>query len=170
MKHYDWPEKLRLTYDKALDFHKAGGRDPDAFLTPNERDELATIGLVPINVFDYAEDCVKHGEPSWEAFLLVAAARRDYFLYELDSKLAPSTLSEADLPSKKEALEGFVWLPRIVQKARAFLRGTLPKEIMYGCGGDRNFLQTHDLHLGEFLRMVWACESDTSKLLKFLKK
>ena len=170
MNHYDWPLKLRVLYDKALDYYGRGGRDAEEFLTAAERAELGAIGIAPINLFDFAEDFLKHGEPPWETFLLVASARRDYFLYELRGKPATTKLREEDLPPKKEAMEGFVWLPRIVCKAQGFLEGTLPTHIMYGCGGDRNFLKEHDLHMGEFLRMVWASHGDTSKVIGFLKR
>jgi len=170
MNHYDWPLKLRVLYDKSLDYSGRGGREAESFLTSEERSELGAIGIAPIHLFDFADDFLKYGDPQWETFLLVASARRDYFLYELGGKPAASQLREEDLPPKKEALEGYVWLPRIVRKAQSFLEGTLPTEIMYGCGGDRNFLREHDLHMGEFLRMVWASHGNASKLLRFLKK
>ena len=44
--------------------------------------------------------------------------------------------------------------PRILPKARAKLRGELPDEVMYGCGGDRQFFQSNNIHPAEFLRVV----------------
>jgi hypothetical protein len=105
MNHYDWPLKLRVLYDKALDYYGRGGRDAEEFLTAAERAELGAIGIAPINLFDFAEDFLKHGEPPWETFLLVASARRDYFLYELGGKPATTKLREEDLPPKKEAMD-----------------------------------------------------------------
>ena len=34
-------------------------------------------------------------------------------------------------------IDGIAWLPRILVKARLKLRGEMPADLMYGCGGDR---------------------------------
>ena len=52
------------------------------YFADDEKSFLASIGLRPINLYDYAEDFVSAAEPDWETFLLIAAARRDYFLFE----------------------------------------------------------------------------------------
>ena len=170
MNHYDWSAKLQALYNKALRAYQQGVSDAGALFTQEESLELSSVGLKPINVFDYVEDFVKYGEPGWNEFLLVAAARRDYYLYELHCARPAPPIREADLPAKTEAIEGIEWLPRITLKARCFLEGTLPHEIMYGCGGDRRFLKQHDIHLADFLRMTWAARGDAAKILKFLRK
>ncbi|MCX6865247.1 MAG: DUF5069 domain-containing protein [Verrucomicrobia bacterium] len=56
-------------------------------------------------------------------------------------------------------------LPRILAKARAKLRGELDPDLMFGCGGDRRFLEKHgDIHPADFLRRVWAAGNDDGKL------
>lgn len=170
MNHYDWTSKLRKLYQKALDAYQAGSRNSEEIFSNEETLELSSIGLRPINVFDYVEDFVRYGEPGWEDFLLVAAARRDYYLYELHCAPAGNPIAESDLPAKTDAIEGMEWLPRIALKAKCFLEGTLPHEIMYGCGGDRRFLKQYDIHPADFLRMSWAARGDVSKLLKFVRK
>jgi hypothetical protein len=40
---------------------------------------------------------------------------------------------------------------------------------MYCCGGDRLFLQTHDIHPAEFLRVVWANLDNDVGILEFVK-
>jgi len=40
---------------------------------------------------------------------------------------------------------GIEWLPRIIPKTKAKLRGEL-RDLMYCCGGDRRFFQAHSIH------------------------
>ncbi len=167
---FDWTARLRPLYDKAVAQYRAGQRGEDTFFTPAEREFLAAIGLKPINVYDYAEDFVSAGEPDWETFLLVAAARRDYFLYEQNCETCTQEISGDELPAREAELGGIAWLPRIIAKARCFLGGGLCHDIMYGCGGDRRFLRTHDLHAADFLRAVWSSRGDDGKVLAFVQK
>ena len=83
----------------------------------------------------------------------------------------PSThvVTPADLPAKTAELGGFAWLPRIIAKARAKLRGEMDPDIMYGCGGDRAFLSKIDIHPADFLRVVWAAGDDDQKVLQYVK-
>ena len=167
---YNWTEKLRPIYDKAVDLYRNGQRGDATYFTEQEIASLASIGLKPINVYDHAEDLVKYGEPGWDTFLLVAAARRDYFLYEQNGQPNFSEIDASDLPPKDAEFGGVRWLPRIIRKARCFLEGGLCHDIMYGCGGDRNFLKEHDVHAADFLRGVWAAHGDEQKVLAFLRK
>ncbi len=61
-----------------------------------------------------------------------------------------TVLDEAGLPPKDEAVRGITWLPRIIPKAKAKLRGELPASLMYCCGGDRKFFKAHDILPAEF--------------------
>jgi hypothetical protein len=169
MNHYDWTSKLNVLYHKALGAHRGAERDASRVFTKGEVAELWSIGLRPIHVFDYAEDFASYGEPAWEEFLLVAAVRRDYFLYEQHRADPGPAIREQDLPLKTEEIEGIAWLPRIFRKAQCYLAGTLTPEIMYGCGGDRRFLKERDVHLGDFLRMSWAAKGDISHLLEYFR-
>ena len=74
-----------------------------------------------------------------------------------------------NLPPKDAKLKGIVWLPRVIAKAQARLRGELPDEIMYGCGGDRKFFRTHDVHPADFMRAVWAAKGNEEKILAYVK-
>jgi hypothetical protein len=53
-------------------------------------------------------------------------------------------------------------------KAYAKLKGELPAETMYGCGGDRNFFKNNNIHPADFLRAAWAYEGDASKLIDWV--
>ena len=74
-----------------------------------------------------------------------------------------------DLPAKDAQLGGIVWLPRVIQKAKARLRGELPDTLMYCCGGDRKFFRTHDIHPADFLRYVWGAKGNEDKILNYVK-
>ena len=99
---------------------------------------------------------------------MVSEARRDYFLTVQEGKPSGNTLDSSTLPPKTDEVEGIVWLPRIIPKAIAKLRGELPPETMYGCGGDRNFLKENNIHPAEFLRAAWAYEDETNKLIDWV--
>jgi len=61
-------------------------------------------------------------------------------------------------------------LPRLIEKAKAKLRGEMPPELMYCCGGDRAFLREHGIHPADFLREVWAAGDDTKKILQYVRQ
>ena len=155
MEHYDFHKEFRALYDKAVKQFAAGKRTPDDLFSKHELAFLATIGSRSQDLFDYAEDAANYGEPDFETALLVQSVRRSYFL--LVQKGAPSkvVLDESALPAKTAAIRGIEWLPRLMPKARAKLRGELPTSLMYGCGGDRRFFKQHDIHPAEFLQLVW---------------
>jgi len=164
-----WTQGLRSLYDKAISLYQTGNRDLASYFTPAEEKFLASIGLKPINVYDYAEDWVGSKEPDWDTYLLITAARRDYFLYEQKGSASSTELSSAELPARKAQLGGIEWLPRIIVKARCFLQGELCKDIMYYCGGDRHFLRSHNVHPADFLRVVWAARGHDQKVLDFVQ-
>lgn len=75
----------------------------------------------------------------------------------------------SELPSKATAVDGISWLPRLIVKARLKLRGEMPNELMYGCGGDRPFLRRMHMTLPGFLKLVWECGSDDRKIVEAVK-
>jgi len=165
----EWTQRFRAVYDKSLSLYRSGQTDLASYFTPEEKAFLDSIGIKPINVYDYAEDFTKSAEPDWDTVLLMVAARRDYFLYETQGQLTPKEIDESDLPPKSEAMDGVPWLPRIIRKAKCFLRGDLCHDIMYCCGGDRRFLKTYNIHPADFLRAVWGAKDDDRKVLQFVK-
>ncbi|MEO7933421.1 MAG: DUF5069 domain-containing protein [Chthoniobacterales bacterium] len=164
-----WTQQLHSLYDIAVGKYRSGVRGADTYFNDDETTYLASIGLRPIHLYDYAEDWVGRGEPDWDTVLLMVAARRDYFLHEMHRHWSVTPILETDLPSKDEVYAGIEWLPRIIPKAQAFLEGALPPEIMYCCGGDRKFFKTNGLHPADFLRMVWATKADPDKLVCYIK-
>ena len=169
MASYNWTERLRAIYDKTIDLYRGGNRDLSSYFTQEETTWLASVGLRPINLYDWAEDVTGAGEPDWNTALLIAAARRDYFLVHQKGATATTVTEAAELPAKTEELDGIPWLPRIIAKATCFLKGGLCHDIMYGCGGDRRFLKEHDIHPADFLRAVWASGGDQAKVLAYVR-
>jgi len=166
MKAYDWTSQIKPLYDKALARYQAGHRDPQTLFEPAEEEILKSIGATAMELYDYAEDA---DALPWETALLILAARRDYFLVMHNGVHSKHRISMNDLHAKTDEMEGIPWLPRIIKKAEARLRGELPRELMYSCGGDRAFLQKHDIHPADFLRAVWAADGDHKKIVTYVK-
>ncbi len=76
----------------------------------------------------------------------------------------------AALPPKDEQVDGIGWLPRILPKAEAKLRGEMPPDLMYGCGGDRKFFRTNSINPAELLRQVWQAKGDKQAVIDWVKK
>lgn len=164
----NWPTTLRALYDQALALYVSGRRGADTYFTPTELAFLTSIGLQPINVYDFAEDFSRGGEPDWDTFLRLATLRREYLLTVQHGHPAPD--QPFDLPERKAELGGIPWLPRITYKAQCFLEGRLRPDVMYCCGGDRNFLKRHNIHAADFLRAVWDSHGDNEKVLAFVRE
>ncbi len=156
MKHYTFTVTFRALYDKAVAQHARGLRGAETYFTADEKAFLAANGITPQHLYDYAEDANNDGEPDFGTAVGVELIRRDYFLNVQHGKPSGRMLDPATLPGKDETLDGIRWLPRILPKARAKLQGELPPSLMYGCGGDRAFFATHDIHPTEFLRLIWT--------------
>lgn len=171
MQSYQWTQSFRLLHEKAELQYRKGNREPESYFSDSEKAELTSIGLRPGHLYDFAEDFVGSGEPDWSTSLLISAVRRDYFLYIQGGEVSVDlkVVRTQDLPERKAEMEGIPWLPRILTKARAFLEGSLCPEVMYFCGGDRNFLRTHDLHPADFLRAVWGAGARDEKVLAFVR-
>jgi hypothetical protein len=125
----------------------------------------------PREFFDFIEDFCDEGEPSPASALLIAAVRRDYFLHEQRGEASEVQLTRDDIPTFGDELAGIPYLPRILAKARAKLRGELDPDLMFGCGGDRHFLKKHgDIHPADFLRLVWMAGDDDHDLADAVAK
>jgi hypothetical protein len=169
MKADVWTSELRAVYDKAATLYNDGKRGDATYFSPEETRFLASIGMRPINVYDYVEDFISTGEPDWETYLLIVAVRRHYFIFEQKRACSFNEIRPDELPPKRATLAKIPWLPRIIKKATCFLEGALCHDIMYGCGGDRHFLREHRLHPADFLKAVWLANGDDQKILKFIR-
>jgi hypothetical protein len=132
---------------------------------------LAENGITPQHVYDYAEDHNNYdGEPGPLLALGIEHVRRDYFLNVQGGRASTQTLDESKLPAKDETVRGIAWLPRLLPKARAKLRGELPPSLMYCCGGDRKFFKEHDILPAEFLALVWRHEKDDGPIIDWVSR
>lgn len=170
MNHYQYHQHLHHLWQQAVSLYAAGQRGAATFFTAEDTSWLAAVGLHPQEIYDFAEDWNHYGEPDFLTFALIQDVRRAYFLEVQKGLPSTETIAMTSLPAKTEAARGIVWLPRIVPKARAKLRGAMPAELMYGCGGDRQFFKTHDIHPAEFLRLVWAWDEDTEALYDWVAR
>jgi hypothetical protein len=159
--------RLKEIHRKAVAAYQSGGRDADKLVPREDVDFLAALGVSSQILLDYAEDFARYGEPECATFVRVAEIRRDYFRKVQKGIPASRIVQEPELPLREDEWDGIAWLPRITQKARCFLEGTLCKEVMYGCSGDRAFLRKYLLNLPGFLENVR--EEDSSKLLEYVR-
>lgn len=170
MSQYHWDQQFTALFDRCLDRYRNGDTDYQGYYSDEDLAFLTSIGYKPREFFDFVEDFGDGGEPSIATAVMVASVRRDYLDVIMNGQLSDHEIRPHELPPKDSQLEGFRWLPRILVKARAKLRGELDPEIMYGCGGDRAFLREHDIASADFLRAVWAAGDDDGKIVEYLKK
>lgn len=170
MIHYDYQQKFRAVYDRAIAAYNDGVREASKLLPSEDVRWLTSIGSRAQDLFDYAEDAANYGEPDFATALLIQAVRRDYFLNVQGGRAPQTVIDESSLPAKTEAVRGIEWLPRIIPKAKAKLRGELPESLMYCCGGDRKFFKAHDIHPAEFLRIVWTHENNDAAIIDWVEK
>ncbi len=167
--HYTYQSELHRVWKNAVNRYEAGERTPDAFFDGDETAFLASIGLTAQEMYDYAEDYCGGGDPDFVNVATVTDIRRSYFLEVQRGHPSGTTMDISTIPAKKEAVRGIAWLPRLIFKARAKLRGQLDPSIMYGCGGDRKFWKESDIHPAEFLRMVWTYENNDDKIVDWVE-
>jgi len=170
MNHYDFAEKLRALWDKACRLYREGRRDAATYFAADELAFLAANGLTAQHLYDYAEDFTSGDEPTWDTALAIELVRRDYFLNAQDGHPSTAVLDEPKMPAKTDAVRGIEWLPRIIPKTKAKLRGELPASLMYCCGGDRRFFKTHDIHPAEFLSLVWRNERNDAAIIDWVAR
>ena len=170
MRNYDWPKRLRQIFERAAESYEGGNHKPETLFRAEEAQFLQSIGCSTQELFDFVEDFCRGGEPEFETVLLITAVRRDYLLAVQSGQPSGKTQPMDCFPPKDAELAGIRWLPRLIAKARAKLRGELPPELMYGCGGDRPFLRGVNVEPSDFLRVVWAAGEDTQRIVDYVLK
>lgn len=170
MSNFAWESAFRELFDRCVERYRSGDRDFANYYSDADQQLLNAIGYKPRELFDFVEDYCDDNTPSPETAVLVAAARRDFFHVIQNNEASSAEVTPDQLPPKDSELDGFTWLPRIITKARAKLRGELHPDVMYSCGGDRAFLTKHDIHPADFLRMVWAAGDDDAKIAAYVSE
>ena len=166
----DWKSTFRQIYDRGVAAHRAGRAKAATMFDREDVATLATFGCTAQELFDFIDDGEVYGEPDYETALAVTAIRRDYFLNVMHGKPTGRTVSMDSLPAKSAAVDGIAWLPRLIVKARVKLRGEMPPDLMYGCGGDRPFLSGVNMNLPGFLQLVWDSGDDDRRIIDAVKK
>ncbi len=170
MTNYAWDADFTALFERCLARYRAGDADFESYYSAADLAFLESIGYGKREFFDFVEDFAREGDPTLANAILVAGVRRDYLREVMRGKRSERVLDPATLPAKTAEVEGMVWLPRILAKARAKLRGELDPDTMYGCGGDRAFLRRHDIAPADFLRAVWAAGDDDAKAIDYVKR
>lgn len=168
VSHESWAAKLRQIYDQAVALYKQGTRNPFHIVDSTHHGFLGSIGMSIQELFDFVEDGVSDGEPTLEEALRISEIRKEYFQRVQQGKPSTQRLSASDFPSGQETLGGHQWLPRLIAKAQAKLRGELPDDLMYGCAADRRFLRPLGIQPSEFLGKVWEYEEQKDRLVDFV--
>ena len=168
--NFNYQEELVRIWEKGVELYKSGHNSPDSFPISEELPFLQSIGLNRMDIFDYVEDWICEGTPDLATFLLIHDIRRCFFIEEQNSISSSNRLDSSSLPGKQESLRGITWLPRIIPKARAKLRGELPPETMFCCGGDRAFFKQNDIHPAEFLKIVQKADADDVQIISWVQK
>jgi len=169
MNDHDWQNNFQQIWKRALAAWKTGRKTPERMFTDPERAFLSSIGCTAQELFDFVEDNQDFGEPEFDSVLAVSSLRRDYFLTVQKGRSNGRTVPMHSLPSKDAEADGLTWLPRIMAKARLKLRGEMPPDLMYGCGGDRAFLAQANMTLSEFLQLVRDHDTDDRAIIDALK-
>lgn len=170
MNHYQWDSRFVALFERCLELYRNGNEDFTTYYSDEDSEFLTSIGYKPREFFDFVEDFADGGEPSLSTAVMIASARRDYLRWEMGGELSDHEIRPDELPGKGEELGGYVWLPRILVKARGKLRGELDPDIMFCCGGDRKFLRDNNIAPADFLRAVWSAGDDDEKMIDFMAK
>jgi hypothetical protein len=166
----DWKERFRQVYARGVTAWNDSRRTAQTMFQAEDVAFLAAIGCTAQELFDFVDDERRYGEPDLETALAVAALRRDYFLQVLGGQPPRRRISMDDLPAKTDEVDGLAWLPRLIEKARAKLRGEMPDDLMYGCGGDRAFLHKVNMTIPEFLKLTWESGENDRRIIDTVKK
>ncbi|MDG1889941.1 MAG: DUF5069 domain-containing protein [Verrucomicrobiota bacterium] len=170
MEESNWKSRFRELFESSRQRFKSGHHSVELLFGDDEINFLSSIGCQAQELFDFVEDHVRYGEPDAEMALMVAAVRERY-LREVQHGVCSKKVAHASLlPPKPQAMEGIPWLPRLIAKARAKLRGELDQSTMYGCAGDRPFLASYDMDLVQFLELVWNAGEDDRAILNALRR
>lgn len=170
MSQYTWETTFRQLFDRCVKLHRGGNTNHASWFSADDQAFLASIGCKGQEFFDFVDDYCRYSDgPTPETALLVAAVRRDYLNVVQHGQTSTKIVPPSALPAKSAAVDGISWLPRLIAKARAKLRGEMDPDTMFGCGGDRAFFTEHGIHPADFLRATWAAGDDDRKIIDFVK-
>jgi hypothetical protein len=166
-----WDTTFTTLFNRCADLYRKGSTDHSTWFSADDTAFLTSIGYKAQEFFDFVDDHLRYAPtgPTFETALLVAGVRRDYLNVVQKGQHSTRIVAPSELPAKTAEVQGIVWLPRLIAKARAKLRGEMDPDTMYGCGGDRQFFVQHDIHPADLLRVVWAAGEDDQRIIDFVK-
>jgi hypothetical protein len=170
MDNADWTLRLREVHARGILAGKTGRRSPKTMFSLEDTEFLRSIGCSAQELFDFVDDYLCDAEPDLDEVIAIQSIRRDYFLNKMSGAWTGHVAAMAELPAKSAAVDGISWLPRLIVKARLKLRGEMPDDLMYGCGGDRPFVKRMRTTLAGFLQLVRDCGEDDRKIVDTLKR
>ena len=165
----NWARRFEETTGQAMEKYLTGQRRIEAVFTNNQAAFLASLGSTPQELYDFVEDWCAYGAPSFRTALRITEVRAEYFLLEQQGRRSSKVMTPDSMPSKEAELGGFVWLPRLIAKAKAKLRGEMPANLMFGCRWDRAFLNDVGVGPAEFLRVVWSAGDNDDRILEYVR-
>ncbi|HAV65583.1 MAG TPA: hypothetical protein DCY13_24805 [Verrucomicrobiales bacterium] len=165
MAKKQWETQFIQAFNEGVKAYRSGVRDAGEMFDNQQVAFLGTIGCTAQELYDFVEDQCDDGEPSLEDIVAMTTIRQRYFQSVQHGIPSQFHIDPAELPPKDEPVGGLPWLPRIIAKARAKLRGELDATIMYGCGGDRSFLRKARMKAPEFLQLVWDSGNDDARIV-----
>lgn len=168
-KPEDWESGLEAVYTRGAKAWADGRRTAKTMFQAEDLAFLTSIGCSAQELFDFIDDGLVYGEPDFATTLEVQRLRREFFLTVQKGKPSAQRASMRDLPAKSDAVDGIAWLPRLIVKARLKLRGEMPDDLMYGCGGDRPFVRRMNTTLADFLRLVRDSGDDDRRIIDAVK-
>ena len=165
-----WGDRFRTVYDRAMEAFHSGRTSVATLCDPVDTAFLLESGCSVQELFDFIEDAAGWGEPDFQSVLEVQQIRRDYFLGPMCGQWSGKVVPMSELPLKTDAVDGIAWLPRLMVKARLKLRGEMPSDLMYGCGGDRPFLRRMGTTLPGFLELMRDSGDDDRAIIEAVKR
>ena len=162
----NWVDQFRALFDSKAEAYQNGIRTAKDMFSKDEENFLRSIGATPQEIFDFVEDWCDDGVPDPDTVLALTKIRRDYFFQEQNGEFSGRIINESQFPARRASLAGLEWFPRIIEKARAKLRGELPPDLMYSCGGDRRFLNRVNIGPVEFLETVREAGDNIDHIVK----
>ncbi len=163
----EWNDRFMMLFRDAVErYHLHPQTAAERFFLPEELEFLTGIGSGAAEMYAYVREYATLGEPSPSTALLIAAARRSFFMTQLRGISGAQPLRAKDLPAESEAFQEIPYLPHIIRKAAAKLHGTLDPAIMYYNEKDRQFLREHgDIPPADFLYLTWSARGDNQKIV-----
>lgn len=165
----NWVETFEEVFDFGVAAYQDGNKTAEKMFSTKQQAFLGTIGSSARDLFHFVEDYCEYGEPDFETVKDIAAIRRNYFNDVQHGIPSQFEIDPKELPEKSSETAGIVWLPRIISKARAKLKGELDGATMFGCGGDRPFVESVHMTLPQFLQLVWDAGPDDQKIVDAVK-